>query len=580
MEGQTRSRPGSGQRRPPWLAIGGLGLLAVLAALFFALRSMGWPPAAPDAAEALPVVSAPVELLAMPDAGREPLLRAIDAARASIRLKVYLITDDTWVQALAQAVQRGVDVRVLIEEAPYGGGETNALAAQAMAAAGVQVRGRPGAFVYSHEKSLVVDDRQAFIMTHNLTRSSFERNREYAVVVDDPAVVAEVAAVFDADWERREPDLRAARLVWSPVNSRQRMAALIDSAQVSLDLQHPSLQDPALIARLAAAAQRGVRVRITTPAVYDPGESEYGAVDQLFDAGVAIRFLDDPYVHAKAMLVDGRVAMVGSQNLTTNSLENNRELGIVFDDAAAVNTLAGYFLRDWNNAKPWAGPQPTATLPAGGIIRWDQAGSYLGQTVTVEGDVVDTYDTGKVTFLNFDQDRTFTVVIFASAYPAFPERPEDLYYRKRVRVTGQVQLYRDRPEIIVESPGQIEIVEDLLYPAGRTRLEPPPDGVISWQDAGLFIGQRLTVEGDVVRAYNSGKAVFLNFAQDYRGTFSVVIFASRFDRWPQPPDQIYVGQRVRVTGKIKEYRGAPEIIVESPEQIVILGPAATPTPTA
>lgn len=567
-----------GKQRQWWLWISSVALPVVLVAIFLFIRSRDAQPVAPAQPAALPVITAPLELLALPDAGSEPLLQAIDNAQTSLRLKIYLITNDAVVDALRRAVQRGVDVRVLIEEQPYGGGETNALAAQELRAAGVQVRARPGAFVYSHEKSLVVDDRRAFIMTHNLTRSSFERNREYALLVDDRPVVDEVARVFDADWERVEPDLSQAQLVWSPVNSRQRIAALIDSAQTSLELEHTSLQDPGLIDRLAAAAHRGVRVRVTTPAIYDPGESEYGAIDELFAAGVAIRFLDDPYVHAKVILVDGRVAMVGSQNLTANSLENNRELGVIFDDAAAVNRLAGYLLRDWNNAKPWAGPQPTATLPAGGILSWDQVGDYVGQTVTVEGDVVDTYDSGKVTFLNFDEARTFTVVIFASAYPAFPQPPEDLYWRKRVRVTGQIELYQERPEIIVESPEAIEIVADLLARSGQLLPTPPADGVISWQEAGQYLGQRLTVEGDVVRVYNSGKAAFLNFAEDYQGQFSVVIFAADFDQWPQPPDQVYLGQRVRVSGKIKEYQGAPEMVVESPQQIEILGPAARETP--
>jgi phosphatidylserine/phosphatidylglycerophosphate/cardiolipin synthase-like enzyme len=569
-----------GKRVQRWLLIGGAVLLIALAAVFLLSRMQSAQPVAPAQAAPLPVTTAPLELLAMPEAGSAPLLQAIDNAQTSIRLKIYLITSDAVVEGLARAVQRGVATRVLIEEEPYGGEETNALAAQALRDAGVQVRARPGAFVYSHEKSMVVDDSRAFLMTHNLTRSSFERNREYAVIVDDPAVVEEVARVFDADWERVEPDLSQAQLVWSPVNSRQRIAALIDSAEVSLDVQHTSLQDPALISQLADAARRGVRVRVTTPAIYDPGESEYGAIDELFAAGVAIRFLDDPYVHAKVIVADGRLAMVGSQNLTTNSLENNRELGVIFNDAAAVNRLAGYLLRDWNSAKPWAGPQPTATLPAGGILSWDQVAGYVGQTVTVEGDVIDTYDSGKVTFLNFDEDRTLTVVIFASAYPDFPQAPADLYWRKRVRVSGQVELYQERPEIIVESPDAIEIVADLLARDGQPTATAPASGVIGWQDAGQYLGQRLTVEGDVLRVHNSGKAAFLNFAEEYRGKFSVVIFAADFDQWPEPPDQVYLGQRVRVSGKIKEYQGAPEMVVESPEQIVIVGPAATATPAA
>ncbi len=535
-------------------------------------------------AEALPVYHGELELLAMPDAGSAPIMQAIDGARDSIRLKIYLITQDAVVEALAQAVQRGVDVRVIIEEEPFGGAESNALAGQALADAGVQVRARPGVFVYSHEKSLVVDDRRAYIMTHNLTNSSFNRNREYMAIVEDPALVQEVAQVFDADWERVEPDLSRSLLVWSPVNSRPHIEALVERAQVSLDVEHTSLLDEHILTMLADAAQRGVRVRVITPAILDPSEWEWEPVSKLAAAGVAIRFLDDPYVHAKAIIVDGQTAMIGSQNLTANSLENNRELGIIFDDPAAVNRLARIFLQDWNNALPWGGPEPTATLPAGGVLSFDQVAGYVGQTVTVEGDVVDTYDTGKVTFLNFDEDRTFTVVIFASDYPAFSQPPEDMYWRKKVRVTGQIKPYQDKLEIIAESPDAIEIVGDLLLASrnGQPAATVPAGGVVDWQDAGQYLGQRLTVEGDVVRVHNSGKAAFLNFAEQYQGKFSVVIFAADFGQWTEPPDQIYLGQRVRVSGKIKEYNGAPEMIVESPEQIEIVGLAAgaAETPTA
>lgn len=568
---------------------GFLGLIAIAAvALLVLLRGNADPaqptPTDPPAATAtlayggLPVVQAPVELFAQPDSGGQRVLQAIDGAQESIRLKIYLITHEAVIDALKRAAARGVDTRVQIEEAPFGGGESNRLAAEELQAAGVQLRNAPAAFVYSHEKSLVVDDRRAFVMTFNLTNSSFGRNREYGVILDDPALVEEVAAVFDADWESLEPDLAASRLTWSPVNSRANLAALIDSAQASLELEQTSMLDDGLIERLIAAAQRGVRVRLTTPAVYDPSEWEYEPLNRLFEAGVAIRFLDDPYVHAKVVLADGKVAFVGSQNFTSTSLDQNRELGILFDDAAAVNRLASYLLNDWNAAQPWSGPQPTATLPPAGIVDWQDAAGYLGQTITVAGDVIDTYDSGKVTFLNFDEDRTFTVVIFADDYASFPALPEDLYWRKRVQVTGQVKLYNEKPEIIVDSPEQIEVLADLLALSGEPTATLPANGVVDWQDAASYFGQRVTVEGDVVRSYNSGRAAFLNFAEDYEGVFSVVIFAADFELWPEPPDQFYLGQRIRVSGKVKEYQGAPEMVVESPEQVEIISPAQVELP--
>ena len=97
----------------------------------------------------------------------------------------------------------------------------------------------------------------------------------------------------------------------------------------------------------------------------------------------------------------------------------------------------------------------------GTIISWEEAADYEGQTVTVAGHIVDTYNSGKVVFLNFDQDftDTFKVVIFPDAWPLFPAPPEDYYRDKTIQVTGQVKMYQNAPEVIVERPDQIEIME-------------------------------------------------------------------------------------------------------------------------
>ncbi|MCK6630652.1 MAG: hypothetical protein L6R45_36480, partial [Anaerolineae bacterium] len=108
--------------------------------------------------------------------------------------------------------------------------------------------------------------------------------------------------------------------------------------------------------------------------------------------------------------------------------------------------------------------EPAETSPAAvseTVISWADAAAYEGQTVTVEGRVVDTYNSEKVVLLNFDQDyrTTFKVAIFADAWPLFPAPPHEYYRDKLVRVTGQIQMYQNAPEIIVEQPEQIEIVE-------------------------------------------------------------------------------------------------------------------------
>jgi len=106
--------------------------------------------------------------------------------------------------------------------------------------------------------------------------------------------------------------------------------------------------------------------------------------------------------------------------------------------------------------------------------------------------------------------------------------------------------------------------------AGSPSAEDPP--VIDWHDAARYIGRRCTVEGRIVVTRNTGKACFLNFHENWKKYFTAVIFAKRFPRFPPRPEDVYRGKTVRVTGVIRDYQGKPEIILERPEQIEIVGP--------
>lgn len=88
-------------------------------------------------------------------------------------------------------------------------------------------------------------------------------------------------------------------------------------------------------------------------------------------------------------------------------------------------------------------------------------------------------------------------------------------------------------------------------------------------------GEFATVVGDIHSTYKapSGKVRFLNFGPDYRTAFTVVIFTSDLSKFMSDvgePTTYYKGKRVKVEGRIKMYKGKPEIIANSPDQIVIL----------
>jgi DNA/RNA endonuclease YhcR with UshA esterase domain len=91
------------------------------------------------------------------------------------------------------------------------------------------------------------------------------------------------------------------------------------------------------------------------------------------------------------------------------------------------------------------------------IVSDSSAHAYVGQTVTVEGTVATVHVTRTgTTFLNFGAaypKQTFTAVIFRPAASRFPNPQQ--WEGKRVRVTGQVRLYRGKPEIILEELSQL-----------------------------------------------------------------------------------------------------------------------------
>ena len=58
-----------------------------------------------------------------------------------------------------------------------------------------------------------------------------------------------------------------------------------------------------------------------------------------------------PYVHAKMILVDETYLIVSSINLSANSMDENREIGIILIDAALIRKFHDWFERDWQKSK-------------------------------------------------------------------------------------------------------------------------------------------------------------------------------------------------------------------------------------
>ncbi|MGH3599838.1 MAG: phospholipase D-like domain-containing protein [Pseudonocardiaceae bacterium] len=294
-------------------------------------------------------VAAPLTVLSEPQAGVAPFLKMIDGARSSIDLTMYELFDQRVEQALVAAQHRGVDVRVLLNGGYYSERETtNARAYSYLHSHGVHVRYAPTYFALTHQKTLTVDGRQSAIMTLNFD-GLYSSTRDYAVIDTQPADVAAIAAAFDADYAGRRitASTGTGDLVWSP-GAAPTVLRMIDGARRSIDLEDEEMDYAPATPALCDAAKRGVAVHV----VMTYATEWRGDFARLEGCGARVHLYHGQryYIHAKLLLVDGRHALVSSQNLSTGSLSYNRELGITITTPALLAQLAGDFASDYAGA--------------------------------------------------------------------------------------------------------------------------------------------------------------------------------------------------------------------------------------
>lgn len=129
------------------------------------------------------------------------MARFIDTATHQIDVQHPKFVDAVILDHLAAAVGRGVKVHILCG-GRHGISEGDVLDTFAS----LRTLRRFGAKVHKqknlrvHAKLLIVDDDRALVGSMNIDRSAFDLRRELGITISDPAVVARLKEVFDADW--------------------------------------------------------------------------------------------------------------------------------------------------------------------------------------------------------------------------------------------------------------------------------------------------------------------------------------------------------------------------------------------
>lgn len=336
-----------------------------------------------DAVTGLPLTAGnDIKLLRNGEQAYPAMLAAIDGAEHSIRMTSYIFETNAsgirFIDALARAQARGVDVRVLLD----GVGElySRPRAGPQLKARGVRVarflppRLLPPALhvnLRNHRKVLLVDGGVAFTGGMNIGDRHLAADAANPDRVADlhfrlrGPVVAQIEQVFIEDWafvtgEDLQPaaappadrgQAMCRTIVDGPNEDLDKLdmvvVGAISSARREVTIMTPYfLPDPGLIAALQSAALRGVEVTVVLPAHNNLTFVHWASrhmLGYLLKYGVRICYQPPPFVHSKLLVVDGHYAQIGSANLDPRSLRLNFELVVEVYDPLFAGDLARYF---------------------------------------------------------------------------------------------------------------------------------------------------------------------------------------------------------------------------------------------
>jgi len=290
-------------------------------------------------------------LLTQPTQGHSAVYSFINSATRTIDMTMYELRDTTVTTDLVNREKAGVKVRVILDGAHT---SVNNTAFNALKSGGVAVEFSSTAFVFTHQKTITVDGAESFVSTGNLDSTFYSTDRDFGVFDTGAADVAAIEQVFNADFAKTSiTPSDGTDLVWSPTDSQSHLLALINGAQHSLDVEQEEFGDTTLVNAIVADARRGVAVRVVVENLNSAYTTELNQVTAAGGRTTTYTSSTGFYIHAKTIVADSGTStakvFLGSENFSDNSLNHNRELGLIVSDSGVLSGVEQAFTSDFNH---------------------------------------------------------------------------------------------------------------------------------------------------------------------------------------------------------------------------------------
>ncbi len=325
------------------------------------------------------------------------VISALKEAKHHIHIEYYIYDDDTIgreiEQLLIQKAKEGVDVRFIYDD--FGSRSLRKGMVGRLEEAGVKsfpfYRIRFIALANrinyrNHRKIIVIDGQTAFIGGINVSDKYINQNgngntlfwRDTHLRIDGPGVYY-LQYLFLCDWNfcagsRLKPDTsffpsmdsfpkKGKKLVQIAASGPDSdMPTILFSLLQAINLAEEEIlittpyfiPGESLMDALCIASLGGLSVKLLVPGVSDSklvnaASSSY--YEELLHAGVEIYLYQKGFVHAKTLVADRKVAIIGTANMDTRSFDLNFEVNAVVYDEELANELADVFYDDLKDAE-------------------------------------------------------------------------------------------------------------------------------------------------------------------------------------------------------------------------------------
>lgn len=271
------------------------------------------------------------------------IVNEIKNSKKRVYLEVYILTEKRVINELIDAKKRWEDVEVILEKNVLWSPNINSKTLKTLQDAWISANYASNKnYKYTHSKFFIIDNN--FIVgTWNMSHSTFYKNKEFYIFWSDSKNLAILENVFKDDLDLKKSAYCSENIIVSPYCSRLAFEQTLSLAKESVYIYAQEIWDNNLEKILLEKSRQGVKISIILADSKIVKSNSKILEEFKNNKNILIYTPKKYYIHAKAFVIDKKTIYIWSVNFTANSMDNNREVWLVFNSYNLANDLIKQF---------------------------------------------------------------------------------------------------------------------------------------------------------------------------------------------------------------------------------------------